>query len=175
MASNQLRRTTPGSCNGLLWIHCKIKCDRKQLRRKLKKQLHDLIWLQKMQRSSIQIILLLLRLQIFSATTAINTRTRKTNKVNLRKKYEVEKMASHSYSSTSGFSKIKIRFFWTLQSTCAVALAAISSQYHIYQNTCKLMLLCWQMWNSALIFNAVASCKKYLNYRSLISKYYFLP
>lgn len=44
-------------------------------------------------------------------------------------------MASHSHSSTSGFSKIKTRFIWTLQSACAVALAAFSSQYHIYQNT----------------------------------------
>lgn len=60
-----------------------------------------------MQRSSIQIILLFLWLQIFSATTAINTRMRKTNKVNLRKKYEVEKTASHNYSSTCGFPKFK--------------------------------------------------------------------
>lgn len=45
IASDQLCRTSPVNCSGILWTHCKIKCDRKQLRRNLKKPLHYLIWL----------------------------------------------------------------------------------------------------------------------------------
>lgn len=132
---------------------------------------HYIIWFDcvKMGQSSVQIILLFLLLQMLSATTTIHTRMRKTNKVKLRKRCWMEKMALNSYSSRSTFFKFKIWFRWTVQ------LSTVLLVNDIYQSIHKLILVYWQLWNSDLAFNAASSCKWHLNYRSQISTVLFLP